>query len=551
MPTALVETTGILDRRALVGMALDAQLGRSEEEIAAIYQVTKLFSFLTDPESSLTQAISGHKWKPDAFNRDHVVRQAHEVVTARLEEGLAQLSIHSLEEHPDDISHASQKLISQLRKEQTEKGTVLQAFQKLQQAREPDAFWDLIQHDEEVGIVVRLFSQTLLDITKARYAKAEAMVSTGEPLNIQPALAERTIFHPRNSRKHTSLKAKLALGVAAFSLVLTACGGEVKQSLDKTIMSLPQPTQTSLLSEGGETMINKSTVYRMVQDYCLVTGCDISTLLPQITLADHPDPNNLLYMQTVPGKGMTIFSTSTIFKDAGPYYHELAHLDVQNVELPEYISLQFGLKDKAYSQGFAIDAPELGDNKRALTSLEEAAAEAMMMIVGEKQGVYYQPQMGKKSYGNMGLFLLRLADSKGISDDDFIKLHRESDVFEFMRRLTGKTNDVPGFIALYATVDEMRAAMQQGNLMTVDKAMQEYELFKKEYEQAPQPTPGAFFRLPWNQTDNFALKAWKRIVRGNTDPSMEVALANKYVRQKDQRDNLAATLPRNKTVFRA
>ncbi len=552
MPTALVETRSSLDRRVLVGMALDAQLGRSNEEITAMRQVTQLIGVLTNPESSLTQAISGtHNWTPDAFNRDPIVRKAHKVMTTRLDQGLFQSGIHSLEENPKDVSQAAQRLISQLRKEQSQKGTILPAFQKLQQAKEPDTFWDLIQHDSEVGSVVRLFSQTLLDITKARYAKAEAIVATNNSSDdsSQPILADGTIFSTRRrARVNSSLLTKLTLTVAALSLVISACGGA--ELHDKTLMNLPQPTQTALLAEGGETDYNRQVLSQMVSDYCVQTGCDPQTLLSHITLSDKPDPNKLLHMVTVMDQGMTIYSTSTTFKNAGPFYHEFSHVDVEKVELSAALVAKMGLPGQVYTVGFSLDAPELGD-KRSLTSLEEAAADAMMMIVGEKQGVYFQPDLNKKAYGNMGLFLLRLAGIKGISNEDFIKMHRESDLFGFIERITGKPEDTTGFLALYSTVDEMRAAMQKGIVFTVDKAMQEYELFKKEFEKLSQPTQGAFFRLPWNQEDSFALKAWKRIVRGNTDPSMEVALANKYVLQKAQRANLATTLPNRRTLYHA
>lgn len=269
---------------------------------------------------------------------------------------------------------------------------------------------------------------------------------------------------------------KIIATLFAFSGLLTISSCAPKES---TPIIAPIPPTLSETQSKEKLKTEKTTrAYELIEQYRQITQQPNPswTLIVEIVPSTHLEitghPNTLA---TAAGK--TIYLDEKLLYDPtfdSTVLHEIPHLDINQIRLissSEIKTLNQGLisldsefiKDSIV-MGFDLDLTNKNNTQRirATASLEEASADLIMIYTGEKIGSRIVP-----TYGKTGQFLRYLNKKANLSDLDFIKFHRESDIFGYNQKVL-RMNKKPT-LAEIKVFDLILAKMINGGYQGTDQ----------------------------------------------------------------------------------
>lgn len=258
---------------------------------------------------------------------------------------------------------------------------------------------------------------------------------------------------------HPSLNYVLFFMVLNY--LLAGCVGQPSQV--EQIQRLPESTETPVFPDGVDMQSALALVYGA---YCsgLPGNCDSDDLVRRTDLNMQPDPLGKYSMTTAfdysTDEHRTIIYGGPARAELtqGAIDHEATHLNVTRAPVPPEVLISIGVPEgeEVFYDGFSMVVPSLAEEGReALPAYGEALADAVELYKGQQLGV-----RRRTSYGQGGYLMIALAEEYGISMDELIVMHQNSDLLGFIEKITGQddsAHNISAYMYYYPLIDAVNS----------------------------------------------------------------------------------------------
>ncbi|OGK62891.1 hypothetical protein A2334_03805 [Candidatus Roizmanbacteria bacterium RIFOXYB2_FULL_38_10] len=270
-----------------------------------------------------------------------------------------------------------------------------------------------------------------------------------------------TSYVEKQGRKHHHPSLNHVLFFMVLNYLLVGCAGQPSQV--EQIQRLPESIEAPVFPEGVDMREALALVYGA---YCsgLAGNCNPDDLVSRTDLNMQPDPLGK-YSMTTEYDYSTNEHRTTIYGGParaeltqGAIDHEATHLNVTRAPVPPEVLASIGVpeEDEVFYDGFSMVVPSLAEEGReALPAYGEALADAVELYKGQQLGV-----RRRTSYGQGGYLMIALAEEYGISMDELIVMHQNSDLLGFMQKITGQNDsahNISAYMYYYPLIDAVNS----------------------------------------------------------------------------------------------